>query len=312
MLDTTQNVDITSELEKIDFPVAVQPILDQQTGKNLPIQMGQVVRRLDNNIPLGIVRSRYKPITHKDAFGRAIDSMKNGNIDFTDAQYKVNVYENGALAQMEITFPKHHTVIGTHDLYLKFVARNSYNGRWKYQSFFGWLNQVCFNTLVSGQKLAYSANRHTTNFDIDSATRKIENAIMAVTNETDQFKKWWDTEVEDNEVLHLFKKTLATMKISPAKKLAGKSETNERCLTSLMSLYDEEVKQLHGQGDYGRSNAKGSLWCVYQASTAWSTHLSDFDNKKTKKYMVQQKRQDQVRDMLDTTHWKRLEGSYVY
>ena len=29
---------------------------------------------------------------------------------------------------------------------------------------------------------------------------------MAVTNETDQFKKWWDTEVEDNEVLHLFKK----------------------------------------------------------------------------------------------------------
>ena len=28
--------------------------MDQQTGKNLPIQMGQVVRRLDNNIPLGI------------------------------------------------------------------------------------------------------------------------------------------------------------------------------------------------------------------------------------------------------------------
>ena len=78
-------------------------------------------------------------------------------------------------------------------------------------------------------------------------------------------------------------------------------------LAVLMGLYDEEVTQIHGRGDYGRNNAKGSLWCAYQSATAWSTHLNDIQKDETKKYMVEQDRQSSVVDMINSAEWKKLE-----
>ena len=76
-----------------------------------------------------------------------------------------------------------------------------------------------------------------------------------------------------------------------------------------MGLYNEEVTQIHGGGDYGRNDAKGSLWCAYQSATAWSTHLSDVNKDNTKKYLVQADRQKQVADMVETSKWRELENA---
>jgi hypothetical protein len=194
-------------------------------------------------------------------------------------------------------------------LFLKYVARNSYNGRWKFQSFFGWLNQVCFNTLVTGQKLAYTSNRHTKSFDIDQSNKKIVNAVKAVTDETERFKNWWDKIVYDEQIKNLFETTIAKQHLSKGSKIAGISETNKKQLAILMGLYHEEVAQIHGKGDYGRNDAKGSLWCAYQSATAWSTHLSDVNKDNTKKYLVQADRQKQVAEMIETNKWKELENA---
>ena len=169
MLDTQ----LLEKLEKVNFNVDIRNI------HGIPSHLGRKIVRLDNlgrqdGDPLAIVGSRYKPITHISAFKGALETMEKSGLDFTDAELKVDSYENGAMAKMELLLPKHHEKVGSHDLYLKYVARNSYNMRWKFQSFFGWMNQVCFNTLVSGQKLAYSSDRHTLNFEVDSANRKIK------------------------------------------------------------------------------------------------------------------------------------------
>ena len=203
--------------------------------------------------------------------------------------------------------PSHRAKIGNHDLQLKFVARNSYNARWKFQSFFGWLNEVCFNTLVSGEKLAYTASRHTKFFNVEQANLKIKNAVNAVTNETVKFQNWWDTRVEDADVAEMFKATIAKSQATEAQLNGGSPDTNRKQLHILMGLYESEAKQIHGKGDYGRNGAKGSLWWAYQSATAWSTHLTDIADTTKKQHIVQQRRQADVRNMILSKSWKQLE-----
>ena len=304
MLDTQ----LLEKLEKVDFKVDIRNI------HGIPSHLGRKIVRLDNlgrqdGDPLAIVGSRYKPISHISAFQGALETMDKSGLDFTDADLQVYSYENGAMAKIELLLPKHHTKVGDHNLYLKYVARNSYNMRWKFQSFFGWMNQVCFNTLVSGQKLAYSADRHTLNFNIDSASKKIQNAVTAITDETKSFNQWWDTKVEDDNVASMFQETIAKNKINEHQRKYGVSDLNKKRLLTLMALYDEEVAQIHGGGDNGRNGAKGSLWCAYQAATAWSTHLRDVKGKAIKPHIVRNEREKQVRKMINSRQWKVLEAA---
>ena len=302
MLDTK----LLEKLEKVNFNVDIRNI------HGIPSEMGRKIVRLDNlgrqdGDPLAIVGSRYKPISHKSAFTQPLEAMEKSGLDFTDADLKVFSYENGAMAKIELLLPKHHIKVGDHDLYLKYVARNSYNMRWKFQSFFGWLNQVCFNTLVSGQKLAYSSDRHTLNFNVNSATKKIQNTLEVITNETKDFKKWWDIKVEDTDVADMFETTLAKKNINDKQRSFGLKDLNKKHLLTLMALYEEEVAQIHGKGDYGRNNAKGSLWCAYQAATAWSTHLKDVEDTAKKPHIVQRDRQVKVRKMINSPQWHNLQ-----
>tara|TARA_R110002020_G_scaffold459931_1_gene678204 strand:- start:234 stop:1145 length:912 start_codon:yes stop_codon:yes gene_type:complete len=301
MLDTK----LQEKLNQVNFKIDIRDI------QGIPSEMGRKVVRLDNlgrqeGDPLGIVGSRYKPILHKDAFGGAIQAMQDGGLDFNNAKLDIETYENGGMAKMELLLPSHHTKVGEHDLYLKFVARNSYNAKWKFQSFFGWMNQVCFNTLVSGQKIAYTSNRHTTHFDVQESNLKIQNAVSAITEETKTFNKWWNTRVDDDKVAEMFTKTIAKSQASDSQVKYGSPETNKKQLMILMGLFEAEATQIHGRGDYGRNGAKGSLWCAYQSATAWSTHLGDYD-KDAKKYIVQQRRQNDVRNMINSKSWKDLE-----
>ena len=303
MLNTKIEESVWKEMQKVNFPIDIQKI------DGIPNEMGRKLVRTDLNRPLGIVKSKYKPILHKDAFEGALQEMVNGGLTLDNAQIEIDSYEHGAMAKMEVLLPEKQIMIGDHKLYLKYVARNSYNGRWKFQSFFGWLNEVCFNTLVTGQKLAYTSNRHTKSFDIDQSNKKIQNAITAVTDETERFKNWWDKIVYDEQIKNLFETTIAKQHLSKGSRIAGISETNKKQLAILMGLYHEEVAQIHGKGDYGRNDAKGSLWCAYQSATAWSTHLSDINKDNTKKYLIQVERQKQVSEMIETSKWKDLENA---
>jgi len=300
MLDTYL---FKKEMEKITFPIDIREI------PTIPTEMSRVLVRTDTDAPLGLVKSKYKPILHKDAFQGALVQMKQGGLTLKDAEVKIESYENGAMAKMEVLLPELTTQIGDHHLSLKYVARNSYNSKWKFQAFFGWLNHVCFNTLVTGQKLAYTANRHTKSFDIDQSNKKITNAIKAVTDESERFKTWWDTSVEDEQIKSLFENTIAKQHLSRGSKMAGVNETNKKQLSILMGLYNEEVAQIHGKGDYGRKDVKGSLWCAYQSATAWSTHLTDIQRDDTKKYLVQVDRQKMVSELIQTNNWKELENA---
>ena len=113
--------------------------------------------------------------------------------------------------------------------------------------------------------------------------------------------------VEDEQVIDLFKSTIAKSQANDIKVASGQSDTNKKQLYHLMGLYNDEVAQIHGKGDYGRNGAKGSLWCAYQSATAWSTHLGDVKSNSSNKHIVQQRRQNDVKNMINSKKWKELE-----
>ena len=298
MLDT----EIQEQLQKINFPIAIKPI------PTIPEHKLRQIRRTDNDLFLSECKGRYKTIFHYDAFNGAIEVMKKGGLDFSNADVKVESYDFGAMAKMEITFWDMKEQVGNHDLYVKYIARNSYNQRWRFQSFFGWLNHVCFNTLAVGNKLAYSSIRHNTNVEIDSVNLKIKNAIGAITDETNRFRKWFDTKISDENAKLLFEKTIAKSQADEDKIKNGSPATNKKQLGVLMDLFEKETTQVHGKGDYGRNGASGSLWTVFQAGTEWSTHLKDVP-KDTNKHIIQHKRHEEIRKMISSSFWKQCENA---
>jgi hypothetical protein len=293
------------DLKEIDFDIAINPI------QGIPEQMGRVVRRIDTNTPLGVVGLKYRPVTHKNAFGGAIEAINNSNIDTEGYTYDLRSHEYGALASLEINFPAHTARIGTHDLSAKYIARNSYNGTWKFQSFFGWMNNVCFNTMVVGRKLAYTSSRHTANFCVEESHDKMTNAIAAMNDDLPQFQSWWDRKISDLEAAEIFKTSIAKSQANDMDLMAGASNQNVKQLSILMNLYDDEVRNLHGSGDYGERGSDrgtpGTLWSVYQAATAWATHLSDIQSPDKKKHLIKQKRQSSVAAMINSRLWKSME-----
>ena len=117
MLDTQLNHYLT----EVNFPVAVQDI------DGVPNDQYRKIVRTDTDTFLGMCKTRYKPITHTDAFGGAIKSMINGGIDFKDAQIDVKSYQYGAMAKMEIVFPNYKEQIGNHDLNLNHSLNHKLN-----------------------------------------------------------------------------------------------------------------------------------------------------------------------------------------
>jgi hypothetical protein len=127
MLDTKLQKKIEESLQEINFPVAITDI------PTIPPSMCRKLVRTDNGQPLGLIKSRYKPINHMDAFGGALKSMAEGGLDLSEADISVKSYEFGAMAKMEVIMPNLTETIGTHEHQLKYIARNSYNGLWMLQ-----------------------------------------------------------------------------------------------------------------------------------------------------------------------------------
>jgi hypothetical protein len=161
----------------------------------------------------------------------------------------------------------------------------------------------CYNTLVSGDKLAYVYGRHTKNFDVNSFASKVKNAGEFISGSgLETMRDWYDTKVTREEAVNLFTKTLAQR----TDNVTRKKVANKVMLSNLMKIFDEENRHLHGRGKYEAygTREEGTLWSAYNAATHWSSHP---ENSKGKAHNVKVGREDKVRKMLTSREWKELE-----
>jgi len=270
------------------------------TGGMIDPSLGVGLRRTDSGEPIAIVSDAYEPVQYLDLVENLEQSIAMSGIDLDGAEFQTNVIGHGEQLELTAKFNAEATTIdGRNDLVTpQFKFRTSHNRTWANNGMMGYFRSACYNTLVDGNKLAYVYGRHSKNFSVTSFASKIRAASDFIANDgMDQMKVWYNTTVDRDTAISLFSNTLAKRVDNVTKAQVP----NKVMLSNLMKTFDEENRHIIGRGHYeGYSQqTKGTLWTAYQAATAWSTHVPKANTRVL--------REDKVRKMLASPHWKELE-----
>ena len=289
---------------KIDFQVE-KFSLQARDGVPVPLNVGVGLRRRDNQQALAVVSEEYEPVQYREIVSGVEEALNMALLDLTDATFTTNVYDNGAKLELRAKFPAHEMSMreGKDSMVPEFVFRTSHNRTWANSGMMGLWRAFCYNTLVSGDKLAYVYGRHTKNFHVPAFASKVKAAGEFISGEgLTQMRGWYDTKVSRDGAINLFTNTLAQR----TDNVSRKKVANKVMLSNLMKIFDEENRHLHGQGAYeGYSKRdEGTLWSAYNAATYWSSHAS---SKTGANHNVRVTREDKVRKMLASPEWTSLE-----
>ena len=280
--------------------------LDSYDGYAVNSDIGVGLRRKDNKRALAIVSEAYEPVQYMDIIRGVCKAINLSGIDKSEAGYETNVYDNGARLELRARFPAHEIQIDKGDTVIpEFVFRTSHNRTWANNGMMGLWRGFCYNTLVSGDKLAYVYGRHTKNFNVLGFASKIKKASEYIAGGgLQQMRNWYHTEVSRDNVINLFTHTLA----KKTNNVSRKVEPNKVMLSTLMKIFDEENRHLHGRGSYEKYGIqnKGTLWSAYQAATWWSSHDKDGGKQSRPSHTVIGGREDKVRKMLQSPQWMQL------
>ena len=287
--------------EKIDFEVEKFSLYESAPPlmRSLPKDIGVGLRRKDNGKPLAIVSERYEPVQYLDVTTGLEEAIRQSGIDLTDATFQSTLYGDGEQMELTARFPAHATTIDSKNdvIVPEFKFRTSHNRTWANSGMMGFFRSSCYNTLVNGNKLAYVYGRHGKNFSVPSFAAKIKNAAEFISGDgLNEMKVWYNSEVDRSDVIKLFSSTLARR----FDNVSRGAVPNKVMLSNLMKVFDEETRHLEGRGKYEKYGIRdrGNLWTAYQAATSWSTHV--------KKNNTKPLREEKVRKMLDSPHWKEL------
>ena len=270
--------------------------------------MGMVLKRTDTRVPLAIVSGAYEPVDYDPLVSKVEEALTISGLDMTDAEFETNVYDNGAKLELRAKFPAHSLYLdGADKIIPEFCFRTSHNRTWANNGMMGLWRSKCWNTLVSGDKLAYVYGRHTKNFNVLAFASKIKNAGNYIAGDgLRQMKKWYHTEVSRDTAVDLFTKTLAKR----TDNVTRKTVANKVMLSNLMKIFDEENRHIHGRSVYEgyATRNKGTLWTAYQAATHWSSHDKESSDvvRQRPAHNVIGIREDRVRNMLHSDEWLAL------
>jgi hypothetical protein len=291
--------------DKIDFEVE-KFSLDSYDGNAVNSDIGVGLRRKDNKRALALVSDAYEPVQYKDIVTGVQEAIGLSDMDLADAKYETNVYDSGARLELRAKFPAHEIQIDKGDTVIpEFVFRTSHNRTWANNGMMGLWRGYCWNTLVSGDKLAYVYGRHTKNFNVLGFASKIEKAAEYIAGGgLRQMRNWYHTDVSRDNVINLFTHTLA----KKTNNVSRKVEPNKVMLSNLMKTFDQENRHLHGRANYEKYATRnhGTLWTAYQAATWWSSHDKDGGEGSRPSHTVIGGREDKVRKMLQSPQWMQL------
>jgi hypothetical protein len=283
---------------------------------NISRNIGVGLRRKDTGQIISIVKDSYNVIQYNDLIDELEFALKKSNLELDDAEYRTILYDDGAKMELQAKFPTHATTIDDRadTIIPQLLFRSSFDRTWANSGMMGFFRSFCYNTLVDGNKLAHVYGRSTKNFDVGAFSKKISNAANYIaTDSLHKMKGWYDTPVKRDQVITLFKNTIARRFDNVKRENVG----NKVVLSNLMKIFDKENQHLIGAGAYHRNDVleSGTLWTAYQAATAWSTNGYAWANaqrkevNQTSKGVTKSNRENSVMKMLDSFYWKELETS---
>ena len=298
---------------KIDFEVEKVPLWHSSESLGtapLDPDMCQLTRRKDTKQPFGVVGKDYEILQYSVGIDKVERALKASGLKLDNAEFETNVYRGGAQLELVAKFPDHMTDIdGNGVVKPEFKFRTSQDGTWASNGMMGLWRSACYNTLPSGNKLAYIYGRHTKNFDITTFAAKIKTAGEYIRGDgMDTMKRWFQTRIHRDEAINIFSHTLAKR----TDNVTRKDKPNKVMLSQLMNTFDEETRMCHGRGLYQAKNTTeyGSLWTAYQAATHWSTFKDKALLEKSNSSNPQNirvSREHRVAQMVRSIYWKEWE-----
>ena len=295
------------DMSKIDFEVEKVSLYHSfnfggAVQDKLNKDIGELVRRKDTKEPFAVVKGKYEVQQYTPIVFDVETALRQSGMDLTDAEFKTNVYKNGGQLELRAKFPAEEVKIDNKDAVIpEFVFRTSHDGTWANNGMMGLWRSVCWNTLVSGDKLAYVYGRHTKGFNLPAFASKIKNAGEYIVGDgLTKMRHWYHTKLPRNNAIRLFSETLA----KKTDNVSRKNKPNKVVLSHLMKIFDKENQHIHGRSayeGYGKRD-EGSLWTAYQAATHWSTHTANSRSQNTQNVRVM--REERVRKMLQSDFWK--------
>ena len=165
---------------------------------------------------------------------------------------------------------------------------SSMDGRWGQQIMWSSMYVVCLNGMVRPDWSFVVYNKHNSKQDISFTLNDFKMGITAHNELGEDLFKMMQRKVTNNEVSHLFRKTLANRKT--------KLDIDDNSMLVLKHLDDLWDKYCSKYGS--------TVFAVYQTATDWATHPIT----RGAVHNVQRKREKQVAEMMQTNYWGELYG----
>jgi hypothetical protein len=163
---------------------------------------------------------------------------------------------------------------------------SSMDGRWGQQIMWSSMYVVCLNGMVRPDWSFVVYNKHNSKQDISFTLNDFKMGITAHNELGEDLFKMMQRKVTNNEVSHLFRKTLANRKT--------RLDIDDNSVLVLKHLDDLWTRY---SDKYG-----ATVFAVYQTATDWATHPIT----RGAVHNVQRKREKQVAEMMQTHHWEEL------
>mgnify|MGYP003114208472 FL=1 len=254
----------------------------------------------------------YKLVNHSDLFYKQADMIYNSELPTDNITVIDYLYEKGRRAKREIYFNDLVTNVGSEKDRVKCRVDvfNSVDLTWQFQVFSGAYRNLCRNTLVFGGFKTYQQKaRHTKNLDVNALLSKATYSLENWNENKEQMNQWRKSRITDDQFVKLLSNSnIGTTKNTPSRIMLGENERvpNRTLIDYLCQVYQKETE------------GKNTLWGAYNALTHWSTHTNrTYENsdgktchtstKDAKIHVVQNKRNELVRSLLNSDQWITLE-----
>ena len=207
----------------------------------------------DTGDVLGIVGSKFNAVSHQKFYHDVYNTMSEqlGNQAMEGVAIKWNTARNNAFAMLDITMPNTKALIRTPkhttEVAQRVIALHGVDGLCSNQVFFGAIDFFCTNGQIGGEHDKIR-RKNTTNFNMDTFIRELENSVTDFYKHVELLQKWADT-----STLHVNIKTLLESVIK-----------SERKAEKMYSLYNEEA-----------SKRGHNAFALYSAFTNYATYADE-------------------------------------
>ena len=299
-----------------DIPLATtKENFCRHNGQEYPLNDSVTVLRTDTGQVLGRPRSdKYKVVNPKLLYDRHAEKLLSSNLPTKDLTVTDWSWDGGAKSlrtckfnDLDFEVKNGDNVTARQDIF------TSLDLSWRFSVFNGGYRSLCENTCVfGGERLYHTRRKHTKGISIEAILSKLDKTLEVFYTNRDEMRIWQKSTVTDEQVAKLFSDTICKKPLADLKKQADANivTINQKLFDYLMYRYWEEV------GSLGKN-----LWAVYNALTHWSTHTTEEWERQNDKGvfvilktsrgssnpdLVATRRQDAVRDVLQSKEWRLL------